>query len=153
MKKQLITLVLLAWTASSLATVPMDTIPFWNIYYGRVIVIQGNINQTQIDKREIQIKKGNPWELIVTFNYDVGPPDKGELAIKQGGKTLRIMEYERGHGGHSRLPTNGGGSFFVVPLKEIIDVKLRNGRWELDFYYTDQRGQSNLKLGTILFKT
>jgi len=131
----------------------MDTIPFWNIYYGKVIVIQGNINQTQPENRYIKIKNGKPWELFVTFNYDIGPPDKGELTIKQGSKTLTVIEYKGGDEGHSRIPTNGGGSFFVVPLKEIIDVKLRNGRWELDFYCTDQRGQRNLKVGTIIFIT
>ena len=153
MKKQILTFILFTATITSWATAQLDTIPFWNIYYGNVIVIQGNLNQTETEKRDIKIKKGKSRELVVTFNYDIGPTDQGKLTIKQGDRILKLIEYQREEEGHSRLPTTGGGCFFLVPLKDIIDLKSKNGRWELDFYYNDQRGQENLKLGTIIFMT
>ena len=142
MKKQLITFVLLTWTISSWATIPLDTIPYWNIYYGKVILIQGNTSQTTTEKREIKIKKDVVWELKVSFNYDTRGQINGELEIKTGDKTLRTLKSVIKEGG-----------FFIIPTRELIDTKTKGKRHELDLYYSDDRGTNKLKLGTIIFIT
>src|SRR5688572_30595077 len=138
MKKQLITFILVTWTISSWATIPLDTIPYWHIYYGKVILIQGNTSQTRTEKKEIKIKRDVVWELNVSFNYDTRGQIDGELEIKLGDQTLRTLK---------SVITEGG--FFVIPTRELIDTKTKGKRYELDFYYTDDRGTKDLKLATI----
>ena len=142
MKKQLIILIFVTWTSSAWATIPLDTIPYWHIYYGKVILIQGNTSQTSTEKREIKIKRDVVWELNVSFNYDTRGQIDGELEIKSGDRTLRTLK---------SVIKDGG--FFVIPTRELIDTKTKGKRYELDFYYNDDRGARNLKLGTIIFIT
>jgi hypothetical protein len=142
MKKQLITFILFSWTISSWATIPLDTIPYWQIYYGKVVLIQGNTSQTTTEKREIRIKRDVVWELNVSFNYDTrGQIDAG-LEIKIGDRTLTTLK---------SVIKDGG--FFVIPTRELIDTKTKGKRYELELYYSDDRGTKNLKLGTIIFIT
>lgn len=124
------------------ATVPLDTIPYWQIYYGKVVLIQGNTSQTTIEKREISIKRDVVWELNVSFNYDTRGHFDARLEIKIGERTLTTL----------KSAINDGG-FFVVPTRELIDTKTKGKRYELDLYYSDDRGTKNLKLGTIIFIT
>ena len=147
------TLAFVAVTIAVQAATAPDTIPFWNIDYGKVVLIQGNINQKQKETREVQIKNGKPWELVMTFNYDVGGHDVGQLTIKQDSQVLKTIKYRKQSIPQVRIPESGGGCFFTVPLNEFINVKSKKQKWELDFYYSDERGQENLKLGTIIFKT
>ena len=142
MKKQLITLILVTWTNSSWAIIPSDTIPYWNIYYGKVILIQGNTSQTTSEKEEMKIKRDVVWDLTVSFNYDTRGQIDGELEIKIGDETLRTLKSVIKEGG-----------FFEIPTRELIDTKTKGKTYELDFYYSDDRGTKNLKLGTIVFMT
>jgi hypothetical protein len=80
--------------------------------------------------------------LNVSFNYDTRGQIDGELEIRTGDKTLRILKSVLKEGG-----------FFVVPARELIDTESKGKRYELDFYYSDDRGTKKLKLGTIIFIT
>jgi hypothetical protein len=142
MKKQLITFILISWTISSWATVPLDTIPYWQIYYGKVVIIQGNTSQTTTEKREIRIERDVVWELNVSFNYDTRGQIDGGLEIRMGDKTLTTLK---------SVIKDGG--FFAIPTKELIDTKTKGKKYVLDLYYSDDRGTKNLKLGTIIFIT
>jgi hypothetical protein len=142
MKKQLLAFILFSWTISSWATIPVDTIPYWQIYYGKVVLIQGNTSQTTTEKREIRIKRDVVWELSVSFNYDTRRLIEGGLEIKIGDKTLTTLK---------SIIKDGG--FFVIPTRELIDTKSKGKRYELELYYSDDRGTKNLKLGTIIFIT
>jgi hypothetical protein len=142
MKKQLITFILFSWTISVWATTPLDTIPYWQIYYGKVVLIQGNTSQTTAEKREIRIKRDVVWELNISFNYDTRGQIDGGLEIKIGDRTLMTLK---------SVIMDGG--FFVIPTRELIDTKTKGKRYELDFYYSDDSGTKNLKLGTIIFIT
>ena len=140
MKRQLITFFLISWTISSHGTVPLDTIPYWRIYYGKMILIQGNTSQTTTEKQERIIRKNVVAELNITFDYDTHGPIDGELEVKTGDRKLITLK--------SQIKD---GNFFSVPTRELIDTKTKGGRYELDFYYSDDRGTKNLKLGTIIF--
>ena len=142
MKKLLITFILITGTISSWSTIPLDTIPYWNIYYGKVILIQGNTSQTTTGSREIKIKKDIVWQLTITFNYDTRGPIESELEVKIGDKKLRTLKSQAEE-----------GSFFIIPVAELIDTNMQGKRYEMEFYYSDNRGTKNLKLGTIIFIT
>ncbi len=142
MKKQLITFILITWTISSRATTVLDTIPYWHFYYGKMILIQGNTSQTATEKREIRIKRDVVWELKVSFNYDTREQIDDELEIRTGDTILRTLKSVIKEGG-----------FFIVPTRELIDTKSKGKRYELDFYYSDDKGTKKLKLGTIIFIT
>lgn len=142
MKKHLITFFILSWTISSWATTSLDTIPNWQIYYGKVILIKGNTTQTTAETKEIRIKKDVVWELDISFNYDTRTQTESELEIKIGDRTLRTLKSVIEEGG-----------FFVIPTKDLIDTKTKGKKYEMDFYYSDDRGTTKLKLGTIIFIT
>lgn len=142
MKKQLIAFILFSWTISSWGTSPLDTIPYWQIYYGKVVLILGNTSLTTTEKREIRIIRDVVWELNVSFNYDTREQNDGELEIKMGDKTLTTLK-----------SVIKDGVFFVIPTRELIDTKTEGKRYELDLYYSDDGGIKNLKLGTLILIT
>lgn len=117
-----------------------DTIPYWHISYGKTVIIRGNINAVQAEKHEITVKQESIKAVTISFIYDTGQPKSSSLVVKEKNEILRTVEHD---------PVMG--SYFVVPVRELIGMHQPNVRYELDFYYTDDRGQKNLKLGTIIF--
>lgn len=117
-----------------------DTIPYWHISYGKAVVIRGNINTVQAVKHEVTVQQDAVKDLTISFIYDAGQPKSSSLVVKEKNEVLRTVEHD---------PVMG--SYFVVPVRELIGTHQPNVRYELDLYYTDDRGQKNLKLGTIIF--
>lgn len=117
-----------------------DTVPYWHISYGKEVVIRGSVNTVAASNHEIILKAGAVKDLSVSFVYEDNQPKTSLLTVKEKNDTLRILEND---------PEMG--SYFVVPVRELIGLHQPNVQYELDFYYTDDRGQKNLKLGTIIF--
>lgn len=119
---------------------PNDTIPYWHISYGKTVIVRGNIKSFSQDIHEITIKQGSLKDLTISFVYESNQPETSSLVVKEGKETLRTMDQDPVMGSH-----------FVVPMRELISTHQPNVNYTLDFYYTDDRGQKNLKLGTIIF--
>jgi hypothetical protein len=128
----------------------LDTIPFWSFTYNYVVFLSGHVNQQQTETREIIVENGTPLPLVLHFNYDSGAPKNARLTIKEGGKILKVLRYEQKEGPFVEA---GFSSHFIIPVRGIVNLKTKNGRWEIDFFYSDKNGQNNLKLGTIVFRT
>jgi hypothetical protein len=138
--KYAVILIVLLFPVASKANQVNDTIPYWHISYGKLVIIQGNLRSVPKDKHEITVKPDAVNDLIISFVYDNGQPKSSSLAVKEGNETLRTVHQD---------PVLG--PYFKVPVRELIGTHQSNVRYELDFYYTDDRGQQDLKLGTIIF--
>lgn len=138
--RYLLAIAFLLTTLVSNANVVNDTIPYWHISYGRTVVIRGNVNSVQPVKHELTVNPESLKDLIISFIYDAGQPKTSTLIVKEKNETLRTVDNDPDM-----------GPYFVVPVRELIGTHQPNVRYELDFYYTDDRGQRNLKLGTITF--
>ena len=136
----LLVIAFLLATLVSKATHKNDTIPYWHISYGKSVIIRGNVNAVFATRHEITLKDGVTKELTISFVYDSNQPKSSSLVVKEKNEVLRTVEQD---------PVMG--PYFVVPVRELIGTHQPNVRYELDFYYTDDRGQKNLKLGTIIF--
>ena len=117
-----------------------DTITYWTISYDKTVIVRGNLTLAQSPKYELTVKEGLLKNLTVSFVYDAGQPQGSSLVVKEKGETLRTIQHDPDI-----------GAYFIVPVKELISTHQPNVKYELDFYYSDDRGQKNLKLGTIIF--
>lgn len=136
-------LMLIVWVCAGLvskAGVSADTVTYWTISYDKALVIRGNVTQAQVPKYELTVKEGLVKDLSISFVYDNGQPKVSSLVVKEKNEELRTIESN---------PDIGG--CFVVPVKELIGTHQTGVRYELDFYYTDNRGEKGRKLGTITF--
>jgi hypothetical protein len=122
------------------ATDKNDTIPYWHISYGKTVVIQGNIKSAGDKIYEITLKQGVLKDLTVSFVYGSNQPKSSSLVVKEKNEVLRTVEQDQVM-----------GPYFVVPVRELIGTHQPNVQYKLEFYYTDDRGQKDLKLGTLLF--
>ncbi len=138
--KYAVIFIALLFSTTAKAYVGNDTIPYWHISYGKLIVIEGNLRSIPKTKQEISVKPDAINDLIISFVYDTGQPKSSSLTVKEGNEILRTVESD---------PVLG--SYFKVPVRELVGTHQSNVRYELDFYYTDDRGQRDLKLGTIIF--
>jgi hypothetical protein len=89
---------------------------------------------------EITLNAGAVKDLTISFVYDSNQPTKSSLVVKEKNEVLRTVEQD---------PVMG--PYFVVPVRELIGTHQPNVQYVLDFYYSDDRGQKNLRLGTIIF--
>lgn len=121
-------------------TVGNDTIPYWTITYGKTVIITGNVTEQQSKRYELTVWPDAVKDLVISFVYDAVQPEIGSLVVKEKNEVLRTLELD---------PVMG--AYFRVPVRELIGTHQPNVRYELDFYYTDDRGQKNRKLGTIIF--
>lgn len=117
-----------------------DTIPYWHISYGKKVIIRGNVNLGSGATHEITLNAGAVKDLTISFVYDSNQPTKSSLVVKEKNEVLRTVEQD---------PVMG--PYFVVPVRELIGTHQPNVQYVLDFYYSDDRGQKNLRLGTIIF--
>jgi hypothetical protein len=124
---------------SSRAGILADTINFWTIRYDKTVIIRGNETQ-RAPVYELTVKEGSLKDLTVSFVYDSGQPKTSSLAVKEKNEILRTIESD---------PDIGG--YFVVPVRELIGTHQPNVQYTLEFYYSDSRGQKDVKLGTIIF--
>jgi hypothetical protein len=99
---------------SSLATFSLDTLPYWTIYYGKIILIQGNTSQTITETQEIRIKSDVVWHLNITFNYDTRGPIESKIDVKLGNETIRTLK-----------STVKDANFFEVPTRDLIDTRTK----------------------------
>lgn len=132
--------ILLLTSVITKANHAQDTIPYWHISYGKTVVIRGNLNTTSASIHEITLNGGAIKDLTISFVYDSNRPKWSSLFVKEGREELRRVEQD---------PVMG--PYFIVPMRELISTHQPNVRYELDFYYSDDRGQKDLKLGTIIF--
>lgn len=138
--KYAVIFIVLLFSTTAKAYVVSDTIPYWHISYGKLVVIEGNLRSIPKAKQEITVKPDAMSDLIISFVYDAGQPKTSSLTVKEGNEILRTVESD---------PVLG--SYFKVPVRELVGTHQSNVRYELDFYYSDDRGQRDLKLGTIIF--
>lgn len=131
---------LLSAAVTSKANQANDTIPFWTISYGKTVILTGNINSASPGVHELVVKPGEIKDVTVSFSYDSGQPGASLLTVREGKEELRTIEQD---------PVIG--AYFRVPVRELIGTHQSNVRYQLDFYYTDDRGQKDRKLGTITF--
>ena len=102
--------------------------------------MEGNLRSIPTAGQEITVKPDAINDLIISFVYDTGQPKVSSLTVKEGNEILRTVDQD---------PVMG--AYFVVPVRELVGTHQSNVRYELSFYYTDDRGQRDLKLGTITF--
>jgi hypothetical protein len=138
--KFVLAVVLVFTCLSSRAYTPADTITFWTIRYDKTIIISGNVTQILAPRYDLTVKDGALKDLVISFVYDTGQPTTSSVIVKEKNEILRTIESD---------PNIGG--YFVVPVRELIGTHQPNVRYELDLYYSDNRGQKELKLGTIIF--
>lgn len=138
--RHILFVILLFVTVASKAGIHVDTLTYWDITYDKTTVIRGSLNTPSAPKYEVTIKDGSVKDITVSFVYDAVQPKSSSLVIKEKNEILRTVE------GDPEM-----GPLFRVPVRELIGTHQPNVRYELDFYYSDDRGQKNLKLGTIIF--
>lgn len=138
--KHIFFLCLLLLSGSAFAGAVNDTIPYWHVSYGSNVIVRGNINSPTPKDYELIVKPDAVKDLIVSFIYDSGQPESSSLIVKEKNDVLRTFESD---------PVMG--AYFRVPVKELIGTHQSNVRYVLDFYYTDDRGQKDRKLATIIF--
>ena len=138
--KYIFCLCLLLLSRAAFADVTYDTIPYWHVSYGSKVIIRGNINSPAPAAYELSVKPDAVKDLIVSFIYDSGQPASSSLVVKEKNDVLRTIE---------QVPVMG--AYFRIPVRELIGTHQSNVRYELDFYYTDDHGQQNRKLATIIF--
>lgn len=129
---------LLCLASFAQASIISDTI-FWHINYGKTAILDGNLNSRQPVTHELTVKSGLVKDLTISFMYDV-QPQTSSLVIKEKNEVLRALDHD---------PVMG--SYFVVPVRELISTHQPDVRYELDFYYTNDRGIKERKLATIIF--
>ena len=117
-----------------------DTITYWIVKYDKTAILRGDLTSKQPPRYELTVNDGLLKNLTVSFVYEAVQPKTSSLVVKEKNEILRTIEHD---------PIIG--PYFVVPLRELIGTHQPNVRYELDFYYTDDKGQKDLKLGTITF--
>lgn len=137
--KYIILVIMLVAAFSAKAGIVSDTIPYWNISYGKTVIVQGNFQTAQTIRHELTVKSGSVKDLTVSFVYDA-QPKTSSLVIKEKNEELRTLDQD---------PVMGPN--FFVPIRELISTHQPDVRYELDFYYSDDRGQKNRKIATIIF--
>lgn len=138
--KYLLTVVLMLVGLISRANGVSDTITYWTISHDKIIILRGNVALKQAPRYELAVKETALKDLVVSFIYDSRQPKTSSLVVKEKNEVLRTIPYDPDM-----------GAYFVVPVRELIGTHQPNVKYELDFYYTDDLGQKNLKLGTIIF--
>lgn len=132
--------ILLLFSLTIQAQTKNDTIPYWSIGYGKLVVIEANLRAMPKQKHTLTVKPDALEDLSISFVYASGQPGKSTLTVKERSEILRTFDQ------HPEM-----GPVFLVPVRELIGTHQNNVQYELDFFYTDDRGQKNLKLGTIIF--
>lgn len=127
-------------SATAFADVVRDTIPYWQVSYGSKVIIRGNIKSVAPADYELTVKPDAVKDLIISFIYDSRQPESSSLIVKEKNDVLRTFESD---------PVMG--AYFQVPVRELIGTHQSNVRYVLDFYYSDDRGQKDRKLATIIF--
>lgn len=122
------------------ADIHPDTVTYWQISYDKTVIIRGNLNSTRPPVHELTVNQGSLKNLTISFVYDAVQPNTSTLTVKEKNEVLRTVAHD---------PIIG--PYFVVPVRELIGTHQPDVRYELDFYYTDDRGQKDLKIGTIIF--
>lgn len=115
-----------------------DTV-FWHISYDKKPILDGNLNAAQPARYELTLKPGSVDDLTVSFMFTV-QPKTSSLLVKEKNEVLRVIDQD---------PVMG--SYFVVPVRELISTHQSDVRYEVDFYYTNDRGLKERKLATIIF--
>jgi hypothetical protein len=137
MRKYIVIAVLIVIGFSAQARSVNDTIPYWHINYGKTVILRGNLTSSP-GRHELTIRSGAVKDLTVSFVFE-NQPHTSSLVIKEKNEVLRTIDHD---------PVMG--SYFVVPVRELISTHQPDVRYELDFYYT--RNQENEhKLATIIF--
>lgn len=122
---------------SAQARMVNDTIPYWHISYGKTVILQGNLTSYP-GRHELIIQSGTVKDLTVSFVFE-NQPHTSSLVIKEKNEVLRTIDHD---------PVMG--SYFVVPVRELISTHQPDVRYELDFYYTRNQDKEH-KLATIIF--
>jgi uncharacterized GH25 family protein len=135
--KSILTIFFLSFFLSASGAL-LDTLPNWNFYYHKKIVMEGNSDDFFTPKQaSIKLDDSSPGNLVATFNYDVEATFSSTLEIRKGGQVIKTLEYSGNPSGSAFAPSVKNGSVFIIPLEEIIGSQ--NGeRISLDFYYTDR---------------
>lgn len=127
-------------TTSVRAGIHADTVTYWIVNYDKTTILRGNVNLKQPPRYELTVTGESLKNINVSFVYDAVQPKASSLVVKERNEILRTIE------GDPDM-----GATFTVPVRELIGTHQPNVRYELDFYYSDDRGQKNLKLGTVIF--
>jgi hypothetical protein len=148
--KTLVTILLVLPLSSWLEAAIPDTVPNWNFYYNKRIVLEGNSNDRIPKEGTVRLSLDQPGELVVTFNYDIVASFSSTLQIRDGDSVIKVMTYDSNPSGSASAPSVKTGSNFVIPLQDILDLKEPNSK-SLDFYYSDEH-IARIKIGTIVFE-
>jgi hypothetical protein len=125
-----------------------DTLPNWNFYYNKKIVMEGSSDDFFTPKHaNIKIGDRSPGRLVATFNYNIEATFNSTLEIRRGTQVIKTLEYSGNPSGSGFAPSVKNGSVFVIPLDELTDQQ-SEGRVSLDFYYADSRIRPTL-VGSI----
>lgn len=138
--RHILFVILLFITGASTAGISADTVTYWVFTYDKITVIRENLNTSRAPKYEVTVKDGSVKDITVSFVYDAVQPKASSLIIKEKNEILRTIE------GDPDM-----GPLFIVPVRELIGTHQPDVTYELDFYYSDDRGRRNLKLGTLIF--
>ena len=118
-----------------------DTVTFWTITYGKTVIIHGSEVIKEAPRHELIVKNGQLKDLTVSFFCDACRSETSSLVVEEKNEILRTIPQ------HEEL----GSAYFIVPLRELISTHQPDVKYELDFYFTDGRGNKLYKLGTITF--
>jgi hypothetical protein len=124
----------------------VDSLPNWNIYYKKAILISGDQHHPSPSVAVIDAPEGTDAEIMVTINYDAAATHQSTLSIRQSGREITSLEFRTNPSGVLSAPSVRNGSDFVIPLSLIL--KSADRTQPVDFVYSDGRVRE-LNLGSI----
>lgn len=137
--------------ATSLPAQEYDSLPNWNFYYKKKIVLQGGSAVDTTTTATVNVNRRRPGNLVVTVNYDVASTFESALVVREDGRDVKRLRFTGNPSGVGSAPSIRTGSDFVIPLEELPGPVSGKPR-RLEFYYSDNRWQDKL-IGSIVLVT
>ena len=123
----------------------------WTFYFAKVPFMSGGENDPPAP-RELDVKPER--ELMVAVTYEGQPPSVSTLHVRTAQGVQRDYQHQVQESQDAFTPTVNQGSHFVIPLSDVIGSSdaSASGEVEAEFFYSDETGISELKLGTVTLK-
>jgi len=128
----------------------VDRVSSWTFYFAKLPFMSGGENDPPATQ-ELNVKQDR--EIMVSLSYEGTPPSSSRLQVRGANGVSLEYQFQSQVARDAFTPTVNQGAQFVVPVNEIVgNPASENGEVEAEFYYSDDAGVTDLKLGTVMLK-